>query len=314
MRMTTRTRPAAKPRSRVIEIIATPGSGSGRALELARALHEQLRAGGHHATLAAFPDLERLRRWAATDSTRSSLLVCVGGDGTQSAAARAAVRRSVPFLSVPSGFGNLFAKALGAPTRADRVIEQIEHGQIIRMDVGLRNGELFLCQESFGLLSQIQERTEAHPVPPRARWRRWLAYYRTALRHLRDTPLTPFRVVVDGRIVAQEAVIVTVSNVKTYGPWLRLTPGASPVDGQFDVFVMEGATKGQILARLSTWPLRRPGTTPGAQLYRGRRIRVGASARGWDELVLIPHRLPVMVSSEAAEALRHEVNRVDRVA
>ena len=45
-----------------------------------------------------------------------------------------------------------------------------------------------------GLLSQIQERVEASVRQPRARWRRWLAYYRGAVRHLLDAPLTPLRV------------------------------------------------------------------------------------------------------------------------
>ncbi len=35
----------------------------------------------------------------------------------------------------------------------------------------------------------------------------------------------------DGRVVAVDATLVIVANVKTYGAWLPLTPEASPVDG-----------------------------------------------------------------------------------
>jgi diacylglycerol kinase family enzyme len=79
-----------------------------------------------------------LRRWATSDSTRFSALIADGGDGTPSTAATAAVRQAVPFLSVPSGFGNLFARAFGHVPDVGRVVDLIEHG--------VRNGQLFLDQ------------------------------------------------------------------------------------------------------------------------------------------------------------------------
>jgi diacylglycerol kinase (ATP) len=270
-------------------------------------LREALRAHRHEVKLDVFSDLESLRRWAATDSTRFSLLICVGGDGSQSAAAVAAVRRAVPLLPVPAGFGNLFARAFGHPHRVDRVIDLLDHGELVHADVGVRNGELFLCQESFGLLSQVQERVEGSHADPRARWRRWLAYYQAALRHLRDTPLTALQVAVDGRVVTHDAVIVTVANVETYGAWLRLTPRASPVDGLFDVFVMRGATKPEILARLLRRHLRLPGVEQGTLVYRGRRVAVVASRSVRDELELIPGLLPVVVPPGTARALERDL-------
>jgi diacylglycerol kinase family enzyme len=88
------------PDSSPIQLIATPGSGNGRALAAALRLREALEARGHRAALEVFPDLDALGRWAARDRSRFSLLVCVGGDGTLDTAALAAVRRSVPFLAV----------------------------------------------------------------------------------------------------------------------------------------------------------------------------------------------------------------------
>lgn len=314
MRAIPRTRGTLATGSRVIQVVATPGSGNGRALDTTLQLRGALRARGHRVKLEVFSDLDSLRRWAATGGTRFSLLICVGGDGTQSTAAVAAVRRSVPLLPVPSGFGNLFARAFRHPHRVDRVIDWLEHGEVVPVDVGVRNGVLFLCQESFGLLSQIQDRAEASPARPRARWRRWLGYYRMALRHLRDTPLTPLRVAVDGRVVARDAVIVTVANVETYGAWLRLTPAASPIDGVFDVFVMRGTSKREILARLLKRQFRLPGTEQGTLVCRGRHVSVAAPHQARDQLHLIPRRLPVVVSAETAEALQRGLAPVGGVA
>jgi diacylglycerol kinase (ATP) len=280
----------------------TPGSGNGRALDTARRLHDALGAAGREARLRPFDDLDRLRRWTRAAEPGCSLLICVGGDGTQSAAAPAAVRWSIPFLPVPCGFGNLFAGALGHGPRVDRVLELLGSGEVVHVDVGVRNGELFLCQEGFGLLSEIQQRAEASASKPRGRWRRTLAYYRTALRHLRETTLSPLRVAVDGRVVARDAVVVVVANVPSYGAWLPLTPEASPVDGCFDVFVTSG-TKLGTLARLLRRHLRIPGADRAAGLSRGRRVSVAAPDSPPAELRVLPGRLPVVVSRTTARAL-----------
>jgi diacylglycerol kinase (ATP) len=300
--------------SRTVQIVATPGSGNGRAGGKALRLRDALRARGHQAELELFSDLDSLRHWAATSGAGYSLLICIGGDGTLGTAAVAAVRQSVPFLPVPSGFGNLFARACRHPNRVDRVIDLVEHGTLLPVDVGVRNGELFLCQESFGLLFEIQHRAEASATRPRARWRRCLAYYRMALRHLWDTPLTRLTVAVDGRVVATDAVIVTVANVETYGAWLRLTPGASPIDGLFDVFAMRGRTKREILARLLRRQLRLPGTDEEALVCRGRHVSVATPHQVREELDLMPRLLPVVVSSETAEALEREATRAEEIA
>ncbi len=58
-------------RSRPIQIVATPGSGNGRALATALQLRKALRARRHQANLTVFSDLGSLRRWAAI-ATRPS--------------------------------------------------------------------------------------------------------------------------------------------------------------------------------------------------------------------------------------------------
>jgi diacylglycerol kinase (ATP) len=291
--------PAAE--ARAIQIVATPGSGDGRALDTARRLRTALRRRGHRATLRLFADLTSLRHWAACPDTAFSLLIVVGGDGTQSAAAVAAVCRSVPLLPVPAGFGNLFARALGHSGRGEHVPDLLEHGTLVRVDVGIRNHELFLCQESFGLLREIQDRAEVRVARPCPRWRRSLEYYRAALHYLFRATLPSLEVRVDGRTVARDAVVVTVANVETYGSWLRLAPTASPTDGLLDVFVMGAATRGGALARLLRWQLRLGEPGRDAPVWRGRRVVV-AGPQGRDEIGLVPGLLPVVVSHEAAEA------------
>jgi diacylglycerol kinase (ATP) len=298
---------ARAARSRPIQIVVTPGSGHGSAMSTALELRDALSARRYRTRLTVFADLDHLRRWAEQDPAECSLLICVGGDGTQSATALAASRRSVPFLPVSLGFGNLFARAFNHPSSVAGVLDLLAHGRVVHVDVGVRNGEPFLCHQSYGLIADVQEAVESVHAP-RARWRRWLAYYRAALRHLRGAPPPRLRVSVDGRLVAADAALVTVANVKTYGDWLPLTPDASPVDGVLDVFVMRGATHRRLFGRLVRRYLRLPGSRAGT-LYRGRRIAVAGLHANRDRLEVMPHRLPVVVSPETAAGLEQDLAR-----
>jgi len=275
------------------------------ALKLRDALAKRRR----RTSLEVFEDLESLHRWAQQDNDPFAALVCVGGDGTQSTTALAAVRRSVPFLPVSSGFGNLFARAFKHPATVEGALDLLAHGQVIHSDVGLRNGELFLCQQSYGLIAEVQEAVEAAAAAPRSRWQRWLAYYRAALGHIRQTRPARLRVVVDGRVVSADAALVIVANVKTYGPWLPLAPDASPVDGLFDVFVLKGATHRQVFRKLLQWHLRLPGAASDTLLCRGARVSVLGLRSGREQLEVLRGRLPVVVSPETAAALEQGRHR-----
>ena len=280
------------------------------ALELRHALTTR----GYRTALEVFSDLESLNQWSQTDDRQFSALICVGGDGTQSATAAAAVRRSVPFLSVSHGFGNLFARAFHHPKRTNEVLDLLTYGHVIPSDLGACNGELFLCQESYGLIAEVQEAVEGGGAAPRTRWQRWLSYYRAALHHLREAPPTRLRVVVDGRLVAVDAALVIVANVSTYGAWLPLTPDASPVDGLFDVFVLRAETRREVFGKLLRRHLRIPGSSAGMEICRGRRVSVSGLGSKRDQLEVQPGALQVVVSPATAAALQHAARRRDESA
>src|SRR5207249_9530233 len=142
----------------VVQIIVTPGSGDGRARATARRLQKALVRRGYAARIQTFANLERLLEWSATCEPDYSHLVAVGGDATLSAAAAAAVRLSIPFVPVPCGFGNMFARAFGFRDDTRRVIELFERGQVQLVFVGMATGyEIFLSHRSYGFLAEVQE-------------------------------------------------------------------------------------------------------------------------------------------------------------
>lgn len=289
-----------------VAIVVTPGSGEGRAPRLAKRLRRLLRRRGRPATVRHFRDLPSLVDWAQTCERDMSHIVCVGGDATQSAAALAAIRTAAPFVPVPTGFGNIFARVFRHPMKAKAVVRLLERGELRRVDVGVaataRGEELFLSHRSFGLLEQIQDMAERGRRQPRSRTLRYWWYWATAYRLLFRERLASFGVEIDGHPVTDDAVLVTVANVETYRGFLSLTPTASPIDGLFDVAVIRRVSKLGLLARLVRLMLDAPGRWRGIEIYRGRRVVV-TTPRRRETLSVRRRALPLLVPRGSVRAL-----------
>ncbi len=294
-----------------VHIVATPGSGDGGALTSARRLARALRRRGHGTTLETFRDLRRLAQWAAACTGGFSHLVCVGGDATLSTAATASIRLRVPFVPVPNGFGNIFARAFGHPDRVEAVLDLLARGKVRWIDVGLAGDEVFLSHKSYGVLEQIQQAVEQGRGQPRSRLLRHLAYYGIARRFLFETPMPSIMVEVDGRPVVERAILVTVANVETYRGFLSLTPTASPIDGLFDVFAVPRTSRSALALRLLRLMLRAPGRWNGIVLARGRRVVITEKGRRPEELRTRRRPLPLLVPPGSIEDLERRTVEAD---
>jgi diacylglycerol kinase (ATP) len=288
---------------RTVQIIVTPGSGEGRAMTTARRLREILDARGDVTTIRTYGSLDALARWARTCEGDFTHLVCVGGDATQSTAAAAAVRLGVPFLPVPNGFGNIFARAFDHPDEAEAAAGLLDTGELLRVDVGVvGDDELFLAHHSYGPLQQIQDTVERGRAQPRSRIGRYLAYWAIAKRVVIDARPPALRVEVDGALVADRAALVTVANVETYRGFLSLTPDASPLDGLFDVFIVPRTSRLRLAALLLRLMLT-SSIGHGVRRDRGRRVAVTVNGRRREELRTAPRALPLLVPPGAAARL-----------
>lgn len=297
-------RKASSPRRhRAVQIVVTPASGTGQAVSTARQLRKALRSRGYKTDIRTFADFASLVRWAETHRSTFSHLICVGGDSTLGAAAAAAVRLSVPLLPVPSGFGNVFTRVFGHPEHVAGIVKLLEEGEVRRIDVGVDQEGIVLCHRSYGFLADIEEAFEKERAKPMSQFLRYLAYCRCAARSLLTVPLPSIRVEIDGKAVAEDAVLVTVANVETYRGFLSLTPAATPLDGLFDVFIVPRMTKPRLLAVLVRLMLRMHGRWDAVRLFRGKRLTVAVEGRLPEELEVLRRALPVVVPEGSVEDL-----------
>jgi diacylglycerol kinase family enzyme len=134
-------------------LVINPRSGKGRpdASEL-RAEAERLGITAH--VLAAEDDPAELARRA------DGPLGVAGGDGSLAAVAEVAVEHEVPFVVVPFGTRNHFARDLGLDRDDPFAALGAFSGAEQRIDVGRVNERLFLNNVSLGLYARLVHRRE----------------------------------------------------------------------------------------------------------------------------------------------------------
>jgi diacylglycerol kinase family enzyme len=176
-------------------LIVNPHSGEGRpsADELAA---EAERRGIHVHVLRRGEDAEALAR-----SADATALGMAGGDGSLGPVATIAIERDLPFVCVPLGTRNHFARDLGLD-RDDPVDALAAFaGEERRVDVGRLDGRVFLNNVSVGLYARLVHRRERHRRRSEA-----LAGARALWLVLRNR--RPLRLTIDGERVSARLVLV----------------------------------------------------------------------------------------------------------
>ena len=134
-------------------------------------------------------------------SANATALGVAGGDGSLAPIAEVAIERDLPFVCVPFGTRNHFARDLGLDRDDPLAALASFAGDERRVDVGRVDGRLFLNNVSLGLYAQLVHRRESH-----RRRREALAGARALWLVARDR--RPLRVTVDGEPVATRIVLV----------------------------------------------------------------------------------------------------------
>jgi diacylglycerol kinase family enzyme len=124
-----------------------------------------------------------------------------GGDGSVAAVAEVAIERDLPFVCVPLGTRNHFARDLGLDRRDPIAALGAFAGEERRVDVGRAGERLFLNNVSIGGYASLVHGRETH-----RRRRESLATARALVRTLRHPHR--LRICVDGGVLAARVVLV----------------------------------------------------------------------------------------------------------
>lgn len=178
-------------------LIVNPRSGtdSPSAEELRDAAESR---GVHVHFLADGDDPQEVARGSGAD-----ILAMAGGDGSLAAVAEVAIEQDVPFVCIPFGTRNHFARDLGLD-RDDPLaaLAAFEDGEERRVDVGRVGDRLFLNNVSLGLYALLVHRREHH-----RRRRNAFARLRAVALSLQDRRRRQ-RFTIDGKHVRARLVLV----------------------------------------------------------------------------------------------------------
>ncbi len=192
---------------------------------------------------------------------RYPIVVAGGGDGTLNLVASKLVGTTARFGVLPLGTLNHFAKDLRIPLDLEQAAQTIVNGQIVRVDVGEVNGQIFLNNSSLGLYpSVVRHRERQQQQLGRGKW---YALFWAALKVLRHYPSLSVRLTADGEEIIRRTPFVFVGNNEYEMEGFQIGARSCLNKGQLALYVAHGVGRARLmqlaLAALLGW---HPGNAP----------------------------------------------------
>ncbi len=218
--------------------------------------------------------------WSKSLQQPADLVAVAGGDGTVGKVARRLLGRDRPFTILPTGTANNTARSLGLTdaSHAD-LIAGWAGGQRMRLDIGVATGPWgerpFIEGFGLGLFAETMARLVTTGTPERERARaagdEMASSRRLLSERLQRQQPAWLTVLLDGRNLSGEFVLLEAMNTSHVGPNLHLAPDADPGDGLLDLVLLTEDDRGRLEHHLTGGADARP---PALAIHRGKFLRV----------------------------------------
>jgi diacylglycerol kinase (ATP) len=198
----------------------------------------------------------------------------VGGDGLLHLVLQRITPAQVPLAVIPAGTGNDFVRTLGwSIDDVDAILEAVLSKKPSSVDLGLVDGEWFAAILSTGFDSIVNEKANAMS------WPKGPMKYNAAIAIVlpRFKP-HHYEIVLDDRTISTQAMLIAVSNGRSYGGGMLVCPQADVSDGYFDVMVLHPVSK---LEFIKVFPRVFKGTHithPAVEIVRSKSVKITADA------------------------------------
>ncbi|MDQ2663544.1 MAG: YegS/Rv2252/BmrU family lipid kinase [Candidatus Eremiobacteraeota bacterium] len=265
-------------------IIASGGSRHGT--EYAGKARDLLDAQGIRVTEFHIVEGRKAVRKRVTQAVRSGfkLVVVIGGDGAQSAAAGCLAFSDAVLGLIPGGTGNSFSLTLGIGEGLERAVDVIVNGKETKVGIGCINDEYFANFASIGIIAEVANDTSK----PLKRVLGAVAYGVAGIKPL--ITHRPFEADVrwDKNRLKVETFQIIIAAGRYYGHE-ALTPDASAVDGELKVFLPTGGTRMDVVKTNLALIRGQQTHLPNAHYFSAKKLKITTSPR--QEVNVDGHRL-----------------------
>lgn len=202
----------------------------------------------------------------------TDIIIVAGGDGTVAKVLAQMPNRAVPVAILPLGTANNIAASFGIGGPLDALALGLRRAERRTLDIGIARGPWGRCHVVEGLGLGALVRTAQRLGDLDGSRAEKLKVARKAVRATlkKDEP-DRTRIVVDGKPMPREHLMVEILNIAFAGPRLALAPKADMGDGLIDVVLLEPGQRKEMRRWLAD---ERPDGPPPMLLRRGRKVRI----------------------------------------
>ena len=160
-----------------------------------------------------------------------------GGDGTINQIINIMKKQNldIPLAILPVGTANDFAKHIGMPFDIGEACDKILNGEIKEIDLGKANDKYFINVFSFGLFTDISQKTPTHLKNIFGK----MAYYLNGIKELPSFKKIDIKVTSDEFSYEGNALIFFTFNGRTAGN-INISYKSEINDGLLDVIILKG--------------------------------------------------------------------------
>jgi diacylglycerol kinase (ATP) len=201
-------------------------------------------------------------------------VIAVGGDGLFHNILQRLAPAQIAVTVIPAGTGNDFVRTLGWDLDSyDAQLQAVTSLPPTSIDLGLVDGEWFAAILSTGFDSIVNEKanTMSWPKGP-------MKYNAAIAIELPRFKPRHYEITLDDRTISTEAMLIAVSNGRSYGGGMLVCPAANITDGLFDVMVLHPVST---IEFIKVFPRVFAGTHishPAVEIVRSRTVKIESKA------------------------------------
>ena len=163
-------------------------------------------------------------------SENAFAVIGAGGDGTVNVLAQNLLHTNTAVGIIPVGSGNGLARHLKIPLRAEQAIEKIFTGNILTIDTGKLNDQLFLSNCGVGFLADVIHSFQ------HSQFRGLPAYALHTFKRFFDSQNLHLKIKIENEEMNDEFFFISICNANQFGYEVKLAPDASLHDGLLEFY------------------------------------------------------------------------------